>query len=413
MKKILSIILLCLFVFSVSGCSDDNTPSNQISESKEEIKAVTLQSCQLDNEGMPWEKIGDYYIGLKIVADENGDILSEQLLAYKDFNSPQSIWTNDTSGNIGNTLISDGEDVFFSVINPYSGSENCGGTVYSISISNHKVKKIADIPDMNDLAAYYNGKIFYQRYSDTQLNTISLYQYDAESKESSCIEENFVVDSQYGNIIVGAPTRHDPNITYYCYDVESGKKTQLMDAFSVAVTGDKVYYTSYGADMSSTNIGYCSIDGTGDNIITTVESSDSFFVGREHALVLNYDGVLKAIDYESREVGNQSFPVADRILGNWENLAYTSMSDYILIAFIDDENVECTFPRDILQGTYTIDGNTVNITLTSGQSYSNVDCQWTPIDSIELKIEGTVNYNSMSVTVHDSQDWSATLIRTH
>lgn len=411
MKKSLITMLLCLFVFCTSSCGTADVQNESVPENKEEIETVALQSSCLDNEGMPWEKIGDYYIGLKITTDENGNIQSEELLAYEDLSSPESIWTNDTSDNIGDTLISDGKDIFFSVSNPFSESMNRGGSVYRISISNHTTEKIADIPDMNNLVAYYDDTVFYQRYSDTQLNTISLYKYELDSNESSCVEEDFTVDSQYGNMLIGAPTRHNPNVTYYCYNMDSGEKTQLVDAFSASITNDKVYYSSYGEDMSSTVVGYCSFDGTDNHTIATVANSDSFFTGRNSAMALDSEGILKSINYENGKVSNQSFPVEKRIVGSWENLEYTSMSDYISIIFYDDGKVECTFPRDVLEGRYSVKDNEVSISLNSGKSYSNVDGQWTTNESINLEIDGVVNYNSIDITVHDTSVWNATLTR--
>lgn len=99
------------------------------------------------------------------------------------------------------------------------------------------------------------------------------------------------------------------------------------------------------------------------------------------------------------------------LLGTWENLETTCMADVISLTFEDESQVTCFFSREVLYGTYSIEDNKIRILLTGGESYSNVDGEWSDIENRTMEIEGILEEGTLAVIIHDAADWEATLTK--
>ena len=167
--------------------------------------AVPYQSITADLDGVPREKVGSYYIWAKDTVNSQGVRTGSKLLLSKDGKTIKTLKSfKGKTKSIDQRIVTNGSTIFYAVNN---GNET--GTIYRTTYTGKKHTKIKTIKFLANVAAYYNGKIYYSRATDSGWYDYNLYSYNIKTKKTKLIKKHVVSESQYGRYLTCGEKRFD------------------------------------------------------------------------------------------------------------------------------------------------------------------------------------------------------------
>lgn len=244
--------------------------------------AVPYQSITADLDGVPREKVGNYYIWAKDTVNSQGVRTGSKLLLSKDGKTIKTLKSfKGKTKRITPIIITNGSTIFYAVNN---GNET--GTIYQTTYTGKKHTKITTIKLLANVAAYYNGKIYYSRATDSGWYDYNLYFYNIKTKKTKLVRKHVVSESQYGRYLTCGQKRFDvENRKQYIVNLKTGKMNCLPDGKQTQVDGKKVYYWKYTSyDTLKRELKVCSL--TGKNAKTLKKLSEGgypLYFGRTFA----------------------------------------------------------------------------------------------------------------------------------
>lgn len=253
MKKKLAIVLTLLLLTTVF------LPPQTVSAA-----TMPYQSITADLDGVPREKVGNFYIWAKDTVNSRGVKTGSKLLLSKDGKTIKNLKSfKGKTKSIDQRIITNGSTIYYAVNN---GNET--GTIYRTTHTGKKHTKIKTIKLLASLAAYYNGKIYYSRATDSGWYDYNLYSYNIKTKKTKLVRKHVVSESQYGRYLTCGQKRFDvENRKQYIINLKTGKMNRLPDGKQTQVDGKKVYYWKYTSyDTMKRELKSCSL--TGKNVKT-------------------------------------------------------------------------------------------------------------------------------------------------
>ncbi len=316
------VFVACVVFSMMMLCSCDSAVGKLLGTADKETgkssnignKDVVMQSASRYAGGKVKEKVGDFFVWTEKdkQTDRSTLYVSNGETSGKNMTAVQ---TAPKGYSVDENIVSNGKTIYFANLkDKRDKTNNTEGEIYQVSLPEAETDKandedglnsevklegepevLAKIDELNGFVGYYNGLIYFSRYNSEHPNTIDLYSCDPETGEEALVKENFDGE-QYGQYILGAPIRHDPETEYILLDLETGEETELPRAAKMTMSEE---YIIYLRDDEKQSIHRCDLSGENDNLLLELEEGAScYYFGRNYAQILYEDDTMQQLNYE-------------------------------------------------------------------------------------------------------------------
>ena len=265
------------------------------------------RNMEAGDDEKPKEKVGNYYVWVESTYDKNENVTATRLKCAKSLKAEAKILktVKNKDKTISPTVITNGSTIYYAVVSMKTEK----AVIYKTTVKGAKAKKIKTVERFFGLAAYYNGRIYYNKApgkAGTPVDRVHLYSSKTSGKKTRLEKKYYSVSSSYGKYLTGSSLNFDvSNYPQYLYNVKTRKTKKLPEAVGSVVYGKSVYYYTYNYSTSDYSekwtVKKCDLSGKKVEKIKTVKNMNLHYFGKRIAYFVNYDTeAVKKLTYKTK-----------------------------------------------------------------------------------------------------------------